>query len=105
MPKITPCSHLSLRNRLCPTKNASFLCFSSPEAAKKKLCGCFTFPKRNISDSSKLKEFTDDSFELEEIGSKFLKWVENIVGKEEIARYEQFLLFPVCFQKTCTTEM
>ena len=25
--------------------------------------------------------------------------VENIVGKGEIARYEQFLLFPRCFQK------
>ena len=25
--------------------------------------------------------------------------VENIVGKEEIARYEQFLLFQQCFQK------
>ena len=25
--------------------------------------------------------------------------VENIVGKAEIARYEQFLLFPQCFQK------
>ena len=24
---------------------------------------------------------------------------ENIVGKEEIAHYEQFLLFPQCFQK------
>ena len=24
---------------------------------------------------------------------------ENIVGKEEIARYEQFLLFSPCFQK------
>ena len=24
--------------------------------------------------------------------------VENIVGKGEIARYEQFLLFPRCFQ-------
>ena len=23
----------------------------------------------------------------------------DIVGKEEIARYEQFLLFPQCFQK------
>ena len=28
------------------------------------------------------------------------KWVENAVGKGEIARYEQFLLFPQCFQKT-----
>ena len=25
--------------------------------------------------------------------------VENIVGKGEIARYDQFLLFPRCFQK------
>ena len=25
--------------------------------------------------------------------------VENIVGIEEIARYEQFLLFPQCVQK------
>ena len=25
--------------------------------------------------------------------------VENIVRKGEIARYEQFLLFPQCFQK------
>ena len=23
------------------------------------------------------------------------------LGKEEIARYEQFLLFPQCFQKAC----
>ena len=30
------------------------------------------------------------------------KRVENTLGKGEIARYEQFLLFPQCFQKTCT---
>ena len=30
---------------------------------------------------------------------QFSDWVENIVGKEEIACYEQFLLFPKCFQK------
>ena len=34
----------------------------------------------------------------------FSKRVENTVGKGEIARYEQFLLFPQCFQKTCTAE-
>ena len=28
------------------------------------------------------------------------KQVENIVGKGEIARNEQFLLFPQCFQNT-----
>ena len=32
------------------------------------------------------------------------KWVENPEGKGEIARYEQFLLFPQCFQKTCTAD-
>ena len=32
------------------------------------------------------------------------KRVENTVGKEEIARYEQFLLFPQGFQKTCTAD-
>ena len=30
---------------------------------------------------------------------QFSDLVENFVGKEEIARYEQFLLFPQCFQK------
>ena len=30
--------------------------------------------------------------------------VENIVGKGEIARYEQFLLFPQCFQKSSVVD-
>ena len=34
---------------------------------------------------------------------KLSKWVENTVGKAEIARYEQFLLFPECFEKACFT--
>ena len=29
---------------------------------------------------------------------------ENTVGKGEIARYKQFLLFPLCFQKTFTAD-
>ena len=37
-------------------------------------------------------------------GGRFSKWVENTVGKGEIARNEQFLLFPKCFQKTCTAD-
>ena len=55
------------------------------------------FSKRQILDSSKLKEFEDDNFKFDENGRKFFKWVENTVGKGEIARYEQFLLFPQCF--------
>ena len=52
-------------------------------------------------DSSKPKEFADDNFKFDENGRKLSKWVENTVGKGEIARYEQFLLFPQCFQKAC----
>ena len=62
------------------------------------------FPKQHILDSSKLKEFEDDNFTFDESGRKFSKWVENTVGKGEIARYEQFIPFPQCFQKTCTAD-
>ena len=48
--------------------------------------------------------FADDNFKLDENGRKLSKWVENTVGKGEIARYEQFLLFPQCFQKACFPE-
>ena len=63
------------------------------------------FPKRQILDSSKLKELADDNFKFDENGRKFFKWVENTVGKGEIACYEQFLLFPQCLQKDCTADM
>ena len=62
------------------------------------------FPKRQILESSKLKEFADDNFKVDENGRGFSKWIENTVGKGEIARYEQFLLFPQCFQNTCTAD-
>ena len=52
-------------------------------------------------DSSKLKEFADDNFKFDENGRKLSKWVENTVGKGEIAHNEQFLLFLHCFQKAC----
>ena len=47
-----------------------------------------------------MKQFADDNFKFDENSIKFSKRVENTVGKAEIARYEQFLLFPQCFQKT-----
>ena len=47
-----------------------------------------------------MKEFADDNFEFDENGRKLSKQVENTVGKGEIARYEQFLLFPL-FSKAC----
>ena len=57
--------------------------------------------RRQILDSSKLKKFADNNFKFDENGRKLSKQVENTVGKGEIARYEQFLLFPQCFQKAC----
>ena len=39
------------------------------------------------------------NFEFDKSGRNFSKCVENTVGKGEIARNEQSLLFPQCFQK------
>ena len=49
-------------------------------------------------------EFAHDNFKLNENGGKFYKRVENTVGKGEIVRYEQFHLFPQCFQRTYTED-
>ena len=64
-------------------------------------CICFTHYQTTNLDSSKLKEFADDNFKFDKNGRKLSKQVENTVGKGEIARYEQFLLFLQCFQKSC----
>ena len=58
-------------------------------------------PDDKILDRSKLKQFADDNFEFDENGRKLSKRVENTVGRGEIAGYEQFRLFPQCFQKAC----
>ena len=47
---------------------------------------------------TKLKAFADDKLDVTKKIISVFDRVENIVGKEEIARYEQFLLFPRCFQ-------
>ena len=50
-------------------------------------------------NSSKLKDFADDNFKFYEKSRTLFKPVGNTMGKGEIARHEQFLLFPQCFQK------
>ena len=40
-----------------------------------------------------------------QMGIQLSDWVENIVGKGEIAHYEQFLLFPQCFQKLSVVDV
>ena len=58
-----------------------------------------------------MEEFADNNLKFYENGGEFSKRVQNTMGKGEIARYEQFflfprneqfLLYPQCFQKTCT---
>ena len=63
-----------------------------------------TLSKWQNFDSSKLKDFADDNYKFDENGENFSVSVENTVGKGEIARYEQFLLFQRCFQKTVTAD-
>ena len=65
---------------------------------------CNLFPNDNTLAWSKLEEVTHDNFKLDEYGRKLSKRVENTVGKGEIARHEQFLLFSQCFQKTCNVD-
>ena len=57
-------------------------------------------PDNKSLDASNLKEFADNNFKFDGNGGKFSEKIENTVGKGEIAHYEQFLLFPQCFQKT-----
>ena len=53
-------------------------------------------PTLSLSQTTnKLKEFADDNFKFNKNGRKLSKQIENTAGKGEIARYEQFLLFPV----------
>ena len=44
-----------------------------------------------------MKESVDDNFNFDENDEKFSKRIQN-------TRYEQFLIFPLCFQKTCITD-
>ena len=61
-------------------------------------------PDNKIFDWSKMKQIADDIFKFDENSRKFSKRVENTVGKGEIARYKQILLFPQCFQNACFLE-
>ena len=58
-----------------------------------------TILSRQILDSSERKVFEDNNLKFYDNCKEFSKNIENTVGKGEIARYEQFLLFQQCFQK------
>ena len=58
-----------------------------------------TMSSRNLScrQVKTMACLADNNFKSDERVKK-----TNTIGKGEIACYEQFLLFPQCFQKTCT---
>ena len=64
----------------------------------------WSFYKRQILDSFKLKEFADNNFEFDIDGGDVSKQLGNTVGKGEIGRNEQYLPFPQCFQNTCSAD-
>ena len=63
------------------------------------------FPNDKFQTLPNWRSFAEDTFEFDEDIRKFSKRVENTVGEGEIAHYEQFHLFPWCFQKTPTADM
>ena len=60
---------------------------------------CNSLPNDKILDWSKLKAFADNKIEVLKKMSLVFKRAKNIVGKGENAGYQDFLLFPQCFQK------
>ena len=97
-----PVFFTSFENFLPFSSNLKLLSAKSFTLKESKICclgKSYPFPKHQILDSFKQKEFADDNFEFDEHDSKFSKQVENTVGKGEIARYEQFLIFSSVFKR------
>ena len=63
--------------------------------------GVNPLPHMPILGSSNSAVNRYDVKNMDKWGYNYLIRVENMVGKEEIAHYEQFLLFPPSFQKLC----
>ena len=55
-----------------------------------------SLPDNKFYTLQKRKEFADDNFKCDENGRKLSKWVENTVGKGEIAAISPF---PTVFSK------
>ena len=56
-------------------------------------------PNDKILLQSKLKAFADNKLKVIQLAKFVMDKIENIVGKEENAGYQHFLLLPQCFQK------
>ena len=81
------------------TSLENFLLFTSN--SKLSSADCFNLNQSKIlSSGNELEHFQIEivcrqNFKFDEKGRKFSKQVENTEGKGEIARFKQFLLFPV----------
>ena len=62
-------------------------------------CCINNLPNDRILHLSKFKAYADDKINVVQKLKFVLEMVENIVGKEENAGYQPFLLFSQCFQK------
>ena len=62
-------------------------------------------PNDKILDLSKFKAFADDKVIVTQKSKFSLGRIENIVGKGKNAGYQNFLLFPQCFQKLSIPEV
>ena len=55
-------------------------------------------------NSTKLKEFAENNFKVDENGGKLSLNVGSAVGKGEITLYEQFLMLAHSFAKACAAD-
>ena len=60
-----------------------------------------SLPNDKILDWSKFKGLADDKINVTQNLKFVLGRIENILGKEENAGYQYFLLSPQCFQNAC----
>ena len=60
-------------------------------------------PNDKILDQSILNALADNILKVIQMTDIVLDKMENIVGKEENAGYQHFLLFPLCFQKALSS--
>ena len=90
-----PFSDIKNESYLTTSAGASPLTIDISNHVSKQVLAFYSFPKRQILDSSKLIEFADDNFKFDENGRKFSKRVENPVGKGEFARSRSFFERPI----------
>ena len=89
-------------NSIFPFSHNVFKRFLSHACYKSALCGkglIKTFTKRQILDSSKLKEFADNNFKVDENGRKFSKWIETLWEKEKLLITSNFSFSYTVFKR------